>query len=74
VTLPGREKRLLRRAERALCRSDPDLASMLSVFAWITAAEGMPAGEQLPSRLASHWCVLRRPVAGAGMQEEESSA
>jgi hypothetical protein len=42
MTLPYREERLLRRADHALCRSDPNLASLLSVFAWLNAAEPMP--------------------------------
>jgi hypothetical protein len=32
-------------------RSDPDLASMLSIFACLAASERMPAQEQLRSRL-----------------------
>ena len=47
MTLPHRQERLLRDADQALCRSDPDLASMLTIFARVTAAEGMPAREQL---------------------------
>ena len=47
MTLPYREERLLRRVDHALRRSDPDLASMLSIFARLSAAEVMPAREQL---------------------------
>jgi hypothetical protein len=72
MTLPYRQGRLLRRADRALSRSDPDLASMLSIFARLTAAEGMPAREQLRSRLTwprprLTWVrrVLLWPVAAA---------
>jgi hypothetical protein len=43
MTLPNREARLLRRVDHALCRSDPDLASLLSIFARLNAAEAMPA-------------------------------
>jgi len=65
MTLPGRQERLLRRVDRALCRSDPHLASMLSVFARLTAAERMPARERLrpPPARARH--VLLRPLAAA---------
>ncbi len=38
MTLLYRQERLLRRTDRALCRSDPDLASMLSIFARLAAA------------------------------------
>jgi hypothetical protein len=62
MTLPRRQERLLRRADRALCRSDPDLASMLSIFARLTAAEGMPAREQLPPQPPWAWRVLLWPV------------
>jgi hypothetical protein len=65
MTLPYRQGRLLRRADRALCQSDPDLASMLSIFARLTAAERMPAREQLRPRLAWVWRVLRWPAAAA---------
>jgi hypothetical protein len=47
MTLPHRQEWVLRRADRVLRRSDPDLASMLSIFARLAAAEGMPAREQL---------------------------
>jgi hypothetical protein len=65
MSLPYRQERLLRRADRALCESDPDLASMLSIFARITASERLPAWEQL--RPKSTWLrrVLLWPVAAA---------
>jgi hypothetical protein len=69
MTLPHHQGRLLRRADRALRRSDPDLASMLSIFARLTAAERMPAQEQLRPRPRPRltWArrVLMRPVAAA---------
>jgi hypothetical protein len=67
MTLPHRQERLLRRADRALCQSDPDLASMLSIFARLSAAERMPAREQLRPRTRLTWVrrVLQRPVAAA---------
>ena len=65
MTLPNRQGRLLRRADRALRRSDPDLASMLSIFARLAAAEPMPAQERLRpgSRLTWARHVLQWPVA-----------
>ena len=67
MTLPYRQRRLLRRADRALRRSDPDLASMLSIFARLTAAERMPAREQLRPRPRLAWArrVLVWQVAAA---------
>jgi hypothetical protein len=66
VTLPYREERLLRRTDRALCQSDPDLATMLTIFARITATERLPAWEQLRPRLMTWvWRVLLWPVAAA---------
>ena len=65
MTLPYRQGRLLRRTDRALRQSDPDLASMLSIFARLTAAERMPAQEQLRSRLIWAWHVLLWPVGAA---------
>jgi hypothetical protein len=58
VTLPHRQERLLRDADYALCRSDPELASMLTIFARITAAEGMPAREQLRPQPTGAWRAL----------------
>jgi hypothetical protein len=63
MTLPSRQERLVRRADRALSRSDPHLASMLSIFARLTADEEMPAGEQLRPAPAGAWSVLLRPAA-----------
>lgn len=68
MTLTNRQARLLRRADRALRRSDPDLASKLSIFARLAAAEQMPAQEQLRTRLRLTWArrVLQWPAAAAG--------
>jgi hypothetical protein len=65
MTLPYRQERLLRRADHALRHSDPDLASMLSIFARLTAAEGVPAQEQLRPQRTWVSSVLLWPVAAA---------
>lgn len=65
MTLTLRQERVLRRADRALCQSDPHLASMLSIFARITAADRLPAREQLQPRLTRAWSVLLWPLAAA---------
>jgi hypothetical protein len=65
MTLPYRQERLLRRTDHALCQSDPELASMLSIFARITAPEGLPAWEQLRPKATWAWNVLLWPVAEA---------
>jgi hypothetical protein len=63
MTLPYRQERLLRRADSALSQSDPDLAAKLSIFTQITAAERLPAWEQLRPRLSWAWDVLLWPLA-----------
>ena len=63
MTLTYRQERLLRRADRALSESDPDLATMLSIFAQISAAEGLPAWEQLGARLTRALTIALWPVA-----------
>src|ERR1700722_5627638 len=63
MTLPYREERLLRRVDPALRRSDPDLASLLSIFARLNAAEAMPARERLRPQPSWAWRGLLWPVA-----------
>jgi hypothetical protein len=63
MTLPYRQERLLRRADLALSQSDPDLATMLAIFARITAAESLPACEQLGARLTRALSIALSPVA-----------
>jgi hypothetical protein len=63
MTLPYRQERVLRRTDRALSESDPDLASMLLIFAQIAAVESLPAWEQLRPRLAWAWSLLLWPAA-----------
>jgi hypothetical protein len=65
MTLPYRQERALWRADRALCQSDPHLASMLSIFARINAADRMPAWEQLRPKLALALNLLLWPAAAA---------
>jgi hypothetical protein len=55
MTLPYRQERLLRRVDHALWQSDPDLASMLSIFTRLTAAEGMPVRERLRPQQPWAW-------------------
>jgi sugar phosphate permease len=50
MSIPYRERRLLRHRARALRAADPHLAAMLAVFAQITAAEALPAAEQIRRR------------------------
>jgi hypothetical protein len=65
MSLPYRQERLLRRTDHALCQSDPGLASMLSIFARVTADERMPAREQLRPQRTWARRVLLWPVAAA---------
>jgi hypothetical protein len=48
MSIPYRQRRLLRRIDHSLRQSDPDLQSMLLIFARLNAGEQMPAWEQLP--------------------------
>jgi hypothetical protein len=41
-----RQRWLLRRMERGLCRSDPHMAAMLAIFARLTAGEAITSAEQ----------------------------
>jgi hypothetical protein len=59
MSIPYRERRLLRHRARALRAADPHLAAMLAVFARITASEALPAAEQIRRR----WPRLLRAAA-----------
>ncbi|HEY3880750.1 MAG TPA: hypothetical protein VGM12_19335 [Trebonia sp.] len=67
MTLSYRQERLLRRADRALRRSDPDLAVMLSIFAQIAAGERLPTWEQRRRAPTWGWAwnILLWPLAAA---------
>jgi hypothetical protein len=60
-------RRRLRRIDRELRRSDPELASMLAIFARLNADEAMPGWEQVrpPPAPPPGWHVLLWPIAGA---------
>lgn len=49
MSLPVREWRALRGIDAALCRSDPGLASMMTIFARLASAEPMPDHESGPA-------------------------
>jgi hypothetical protein len=55
MSVPYRQRRLLRRIDHSLRRSDPDLQSMLRIFARLNAGEDMPAWEQLPRAETGSW-------------------
>jgi hypothetical protein len=59
---PGRRR--LRRIDRELRRSDPELASMLSIFSRLNAGEIMPGREQLRTSPVLDWHLLLWPIAG----------
>jgi hypothetical protein len=74
MTLPYRQRRVLRRAAHALRRSDPELASMLSIFARLAGGEAMPAEEQLPPRPTGAWKRgLPRSTRGKALTRESES-
>jgi len=65
MSLPYRQRRRLRRLDRALCRTDPGLAGQLATFTRIHVGQAMPAREQLRGKLAGVRRVLLWPVSGA---------
>jgi hypothetical protein len=67
MSLPARQQRLLREIDDAACRSDPQLASMLAVFAELTAGEQMPGREQLqvPRLSRARAALMAAALAGA---------
>jgi hypothetical protein len=58
MSVPYRQRRLLRRIDHSLRRSDPDLQSMLLIFARLNAGEEMPAWEQLPGAESAAWHMV----------------
>ena len=46
MTIPYRQRWLLRRMDRRLCRSDPHMAAMLAIFARLTTGEAITSIEQ----------------------------
>lgn len=66
MRMPYRQQRLLRRAGRGLCRSDPHLAAMLAIFARLTAGEAITSREQAhrDTRLQRGLAWLADAIAG----------
>jgi hypothetical protein len=62
MTLPYRQRRKLRRIRQALRLTDPQLASMLLIFAKLSAGEQMPGWEQLTRRPPPPLAVAARLV------------
>jgi hypothetical protein len=75
VSLPSRQQRLLRAIDKAICRCDPRLASMLAIFDRLAAGDPMPGHEQLQtpaSRVlaaAATIATLISRAAGAGARQ-----
>jgi hypothetical protein len=63
MRMPFRQRRLLRRTDRALRRSDPELAALLSAFSRRHAGARMPAWEQLRPGEAPTWYMMPWPMA-----------
>lgn len=59
MRIPVRQRWLLRRMDRRLCRSDPHLAAMLAIFARLNVREAITSREQ-----AHPDGCLRRSLAG----------
>jgi hypothetical protein len=56
-------RRRLRRIDRELRRSDPELASMLSIFSRLNAGEMMPGWEQMRTPRVLDWHLPLWPIA-----------
>jgi len=56
-------RRRLRRIDRELRRSDPELASMLSIFSRVNAGELMPGWEQVRTSRVLDWHLPLWPMA-----------
>jgi hypothetical protein len=50
MSLNHHQRHQLHRIESGLLRSDPHLSAMMTVFARLSADQGMPTWEQLPAR------------------------
>jgi hypothetical protein len=60
--VPGGRRRL-RRIDRELRRSDPELASMLSIFSRLNAGKMMPGWEQVRTSPVLDWHLPLWPLA-----------
>lgn len=60
--LPIGERRKLRRAERAITRSDPRLKAMFSMFTRLNRVEAMPRREQVRARQIRRGHRVRQPA------------
>jgi len=56
-------RRRLRRIDRELRRSDPELASMLSIFSRLNAGQTMPGWEQVRTSPVPDWHLPLWPLA-----------
>lgn len=67
MRIPYRQHWLLRRVNRSLCRSDPQLAAMLAIFARLNAGEVITSREQagpLGARVIRSLGWLGKAIAG----------
>jgi len=58
MSVPRREQRALHAIEDGICRSDPGLASMMTIFTRLAAGEPMPAHERGPLAVTRAFAVL----------------
>jgi hypothetical protein len=63
MRIPHRGRRVLRRIDGALSRSDPELASMFAAFARLSDGEGKPAPERPPAPVEPGWSMMPWPMA-----------
>lgn len=53
------ERRRLRKIDKAIRRSDPRLAGLISMFSRLAAQDAMPGHERLEPRDAQAWDTMR---------------
>jgi phage shock protein A len=60
--LPLRERRKLRKIERAIARTEPRLTAMFSMFTCLNRVEAMPRLERVRNRVIGRAARARRAV------------
>ena len=58
--LPVRERRKLRKIERAIARTEPRLTAMFSMFTCLSRVEDMPPAERVRNRVVRRAARARR--------------
>lgn len=72
MTLPRRQRRLLRSIGDQLSDADPQLARQLETFGQLAGQEPLPAAEELPAGTSPFWAALLDALgAVAGLRPQQ---